>query len=181
MHTFKISPYTRISLIIFISVILGLFLFSEGWITALLNQTKNVPILQTIVAGGLFVSAFTVGPGGVALAEIATHKSALFVAFWGALGSSLLDISIFILIRKSLTKRDRQKKLTKLWLFRKKSAWFYHVTPLLGAFIIASPLPDELGLSILGMSRAHALTVCLLIATFNFAGILTVAKLAQAL
>lgn len=178
---FTISPYARISLIIFISVVIGLILFSEGWINTALNQTKNIPILQTIVAGALFVSAFTIGPGGVALAEIAAYKSALFVAFWGALGSSLIDVSLFFLIRKSLTKRDRQKKLTKLWLFRKKSAWFYRITPLLGALIIASPLPDELGLSILGMSRAHVVTVCILIAIFNFAGVLAVAKLAQAL
>lgn len=178
---FKISPYTRTSLIIFVSVVIGLILFSEGWINTVLNQTKNIPILQTIVAGALFVSAFTFGPGGVALAEIATYKSAFFVAFWGAVGSSLIDISLFILIRKSLTKRDRQKKLTKLWLFRKKSAWFYWVTPLVGALVIASPLPDELGLSILGLSRVRVLTVFLLVASFNFLGILAVAKLAQAL
>ncbi|HEY4478659.1 MAG TPA: hypothetical protein VI775_02350, partial [Candidatus Paceibacterota bacterium] len=45
------------------------------------------------------------------------------------------------------------------------------LSPLIGAFIIASPLPDELGVALLGMSKIRIAVLIPLSFTMNILGI----------
>ena len=56
---------------------------------------------------------------------------------------------------------------------------FRFMTPLLGVLIIASPLPDEIGLALLGFSRAKTFQILPIAFIMNFIGIYAIAVIAH--
>ncbi len=70
--------------------------------------------------------------------------------------------------------RRRFRKIFHLRFFR----W---LTFLIGGLIIASPLPDELGLTLLGFSKAKTSLFLILSFTFNFIGIILIGLVAGAM
>ena len=62
-----------------------------------------------------------------------------------------------------------------------KFKFFRWLTWLIGGLIIASPLPDELGISLLGFSKAKTSLFIVLSFVFNFLGILFIGWVARAL
>src|SRR3990167_7131268 len=69
----------------------------------------------------------------------------------------------------------------KLALIGGAGGGFWWVIPALGAVIIASPLPDELGLIMMGLSHIRTATFIVLSFMMNAAGIFAIATAAQAL
>jgi hypothetical protein len=64
-------------------------------------------------------------------------------------------------------------------LFHRKA--FRRLLPFVGGLIIASPLPDELGLALLGAAKMRTRNFILLSFCFNTAGILLIGLAARAL
>lgn len=138
--------------------------------------------LGAFVGGMLFVSTFTVGIGVVVLFILAQYLQPLeigLVAGWGAL---VADYIIFCFIRNGLKDElvevykdvDRKGRLKKLVRSRR----FGWALPILGAIIIASPLPDELGVGLLGISEVKTDHFLLLSYVLNFVGIFLVVSAA---
>ena len=62
-----------------------------------------------------------------------------------------------------------------------RSRYFRWLTLLVGGLIIASPIPDEVGLSLLGFSKMRTIWFLVLSFVFNFIGIAIVGTVARAL
>lgn len=135
--------------------------------TGIIYQVTNVAgtwgPLGAIVAGMMFASTFSVTTGALLLAALAKTMPPFQLLIFGSLGSVISDLMIFRLTRKSLA-RDIKENMTKYSHFTGKhqhlrrllhSRYFGWTLPALGAFIIASPLPDELGVSLMGISRMN--------------------------
>lgn len=144
----------------------------DGWLTALLG-------------GAFFTSAFTVAPAIAALTESArSGLHPLMVAAVGALGSVFGDFIIFHLVRDRfsesfgwLTKFPRSLRLRVM--FRPPLArWSLF---LIGALIIASPFPDELGLTLMGLSKVKNRYFLVVSYVCNFVGIWALASVVRAL
>jgi hypothetical protein len=60
-----------------------------------------------------------------------------------------------------------------------KTKLFYWFVPFFGAVIIASPFPDEIGVSMLGMSKLGSRYFLLISFVFNSLGIFIIGRLAQ--
>jgi hypothetical protein len=60
-----------------------------------------------------------------------------------------------------------------------RSKFFKWTVPVLGALIIASPFPDELGLVMLGLSKTKTLIFVPLSFALNFSGILILGLIAK--
>jgi len=73
-----------------------------------------------------------------------------------------------------ISKSERLFSIFKLNLFR----W---IIPLVGALIIASPLPDEIGVTMLGLSKVKNSYFILLSFVLNSAGILIIGLIAKSL
>lgn len=134
-----------------------------------------VNIWGSFIAGVFFTSIFTVAPAAVTLGEIAQANSVLLTALFGALGAVAGDLIIFRFVRDrfslhlaELMKAEGPGKRF-MTLFRLKS--FRWLTFLAGGFIIASPLPDELGIALLGFSKLKTSLFIPLSFVFNFLGI----------
>lgn len=171
--------------IIFISVLVAVILAKTGILKNLLTSTKEYELFGGFISGMFFTSVFTTPPATVALGEIARVDGIIMTAVVGALGAVVGDLVIFRFIRdrfaehllelvghKSLGRRF--KALLKLRYFR----WF---TFLLGGLIIASPLPDELGVSLLGFSKMRMSWFIPLSFVCNFIGIILIGLVARTL
>jgi hypothetical protein len=115
--------------------------------------------MASFIAGLFFTSVFSIAPASVALGHIALTTPAHTVALWGALGAVCGDLILFYFIRDRFA-----DDLTDSFgsTFAKHFINSFHVgflkwlSPVLGALIIASPLPDEFGIALLGVSRVRA-------------------------
>lgn len=170
--------------IIALSVVIALILVKNGIIDELLLKTGD-RLLGSFIAGMFFTSVFTTAPATVALGIIAQGApNVLGVAVSGAFGALLGDLIIFRFLRDSLgkdimdlIKQQRNARINHM-LKLKFLRWFMSA---LGAFVIASPLPDELGLMMMGMTKLKLRVFIPISLIFNFIGILAIGLIARTL
>src|SRR3989344_1307496 len=161
--------------IIAFSIIIAIQMVQTGFLNNLLDNSQGFRILGSFLAGFFWTSVFTVAPATIALAEIAHANSILLVALFGAIGALLGDLIIFRFVKNNLSEDIMyliQKNKKERWLAIFKLKIFRWLTPFLGAIIIASPLPDEIGLMLLGISKTNNKIMIPISFTFNFIGIL---------
>ena len=168
--------------IIIFSIGIALLLVKMEFLGEILTSTRQQELLGSFIAGMFFTSVFTTAPATVALGEIALHGSLWLTALLGALGAVIIDGFMFKFVKdrfsehllKQIKEKGRLKSLLRLKLFRRFSF-------LIGGIIIASPLPDELGISILGLSRIKMRQFIPFSFISNFIGILLIGIIARAI
>lgn len=147
----------------------------------------QVPILQSfftmytrmkyagaLLAGGLFVSSFTVSIGSALLLEMMHTLTPLEIAIIAGYGSILADYLIFRTVRNSLGEEIadlffHSGGVRVAQFLRRNHLRWLHL--LVGAIIIASPLPDEMGVALLGTSHMRPYQFLFLSFLLNVAGI----------
>lgn len=169
--------------ILAVGIAVAFALVKLGYVERFLTVTDGMYILASFAAGMLFTSVVTVAPASVALVALSTRLPAIDVAFWGACGAMIVDYLIFTFIRTSVSreifaalKRPLRRQLISLFHF----GFMRWGVAMLGALIVASPLPDELGVALLGFSRVKTHHFVVLTFTMNFIGILALAGAASA-
>ncbi|MDP3729131.1 MAG: hypothetical protein Q8R26_00020 [bacterium] len=168
--------------IIAISVLVTIDLVQSGVIDKLITNSLEFKLIGTFVAGILFTSIFTTVPATVALAQITQHNSLFLVATIGACGALIGDLIIFRFVKDSIGQDiayliGTQKKKRLLHIFHLKV--FRWLIPFLGAIILASPLPDELGIMMMGLTKLRATVFIPISLAFNFIGILIIGAIAR--
>lgn len=141
-------------------------------------------VVAILIVGFFFTSVLTVAPAAVALGEFSQDMPLLLVAGVGALGSVLADLIIFRLFRdhvaddiRALLYAGGVRKLSVL----RRSKLMRRTLSVLGALIIASPLPDEIGIALMGASRMKPQTFIMVAYAMNALGILLVGLAARAI
>ena len=170
--------------LVILSVFIAIILAKTGALKDLITSTQEVRFIGSFISGILFVSVFTAAPATVALGEIAQSNSVITVAIIGGLGALIGDLIIFRFIKDrvsqhfsyliKVSKSERFFSIFKLRLFR----W---IIPFVGVLLIASPLPDEIGVAMLGLSKMKNSYFILLSFLLNSAGILIIGLIAKAL
>lgn len=178
----KLSPLGRDIGTIVLSVFVAIFIVESGIIHRVLASSES-HIIGSFIAGIFFTSVFTVAPATVVLFEIAGSNSIFIVAIFGAIGALLGDLIIFRFVHEHLAadlmeflKERRHKRLALLF----RSRLYRRLVPFLGALVIASPLPDEIGLVMLGASHVKTPMFVAISLIFNFLGILAIGLVAKA-
>ena len=163
----------------------NLILLILGLVVAWLLRSQDFASLGLVgaFAGGImFASAFTVASGTIILLSLAHFLPIWQIAVTAGFGAIITNYFIFRFVRDDLSHEIKEvyaifgnRHLTTL-LHTKYFHWFL---PLVGALIIASPLPDELGVSLLGiskMSQKEFLLLAFVLNTFGITIILILAK-----
>ena len=151
-------------LVLVVSIGAAILLSRLGVFESLISQSKGLRLLEMFVAGFFYTSVLTVGPAAVAILEIAEHNSMWAIAAIGALGSVIADSLLFILVKKEIAPELPANKV-----FKNPAMKF--LSPIIGFLIIASPLPDELGLAFLGISGTRNWKFLAVSYLANFTGI----------
>lgn len=119
---------------------------------------------------GIFYTSLLTAPIAMAtLLVIASTNNPILTALVAGVGAAFGDLVIVTLFRRNLAK-DVDVNVNN---FLKKWKLDF-ITPLIGAIIIASPLPDELGLLLLGASKLKYYQLAILTYVLNTAGILLI-------
>jgi len=183
MNNYQNNLIRDLALVVF-SVLIAIILAKTGVLQDLITSTKEMRFIGSFIAGIFFVSVFTAAPATVVLGEIAQSNSVITVAILGGLGALIGDLIIFRFVKDrvsehfnyliKISRSERFFSIFKLKLFR----W---IIPFVGALIIASPLPDEIGVTMLGLSKMKNSYFILLSFVLNSAGVLIIGLIAKAL
>jgi hypothetical protein len=168
--------------IIFLSVLVAIILAKTGALQELITSTQEVRFIGSFIAGIFFTSVFTAAPAVVALGEIAQSNSILSVASIGGFGALLGDLIIFRFVKDRVSQHftylARASRLGRIVsIFKLKL--FHWMIPFVGALIIASPLPDEIGVTMLGLSKMKNSYFIVLSFFLNSAGIFIIGLIAK--
>ncbi len=163
------------------SIFLAWFLSTNGALAYLRSLASPVPFLDSFVSGMFFTSLFTTPLSFVFFADIAKTTNILYMALWGACGAVVGDTFLFFFIKDTLEEDVkyilRAPKYKRLFSIFKRGV-FRYLTPCLGALVIASPLPDELGIAMMGFSDMETAFLVPVSFIMNFIGILLIGILA---
>lgn len=165
-------------IIIFIlSLSFAWYVLKTGSLNPVVEKILPVTFLAEFLAGAFYSSFFT-SPISIAMFVLLAQKqNPVVLALIAGLGSALADLLIVKFFKDEvnkdlnmLTKSFRFHLLNKLF----KLLHLDFLLPVIGALIVASPLPDELGLFLLGASKMKTSQIVLLSYVLNTAGILLI-------
>lgn len=164
------------------SVALSYFLFQHNFFTDAAAMLNSHGYVSMFIAGFLFSYGFTTPIAIGFFVTLAPQVSLLPAAFLAAIGAVSADLLIFRFIRSSFL--DELEKLQMTLLFQKiKDLFHAHVSDklkkyvlwTLAGFLIASPLPDEFGVSLIsGFTNINRATFAAIAFVCDFVGILVV-------
>jgi len=171
--------------IIAFSVFVAVVLVRTNVLANLLASTSELEVLGAFVAGMFFTSIFTTAPAMAALGEISLLQGVFGTALIGAVGSVIGDLLIFRFVKDRFSEHIAElighKSIWRRFHLLFKRRFFRWFTFLAGGLILASPLPDELGIAMLGFSKMRFQYFIALSFVFNFAGITLIGLVAQSL
>ena len=188
VERFKESPLYyrnwryRNTAFLILSIIIMFFLAGTPFVRNLINSIGDLGYIGAFITGIFFVSTFTVAPAIVVLFSLAEHLNPWEVAILAGAGAVLGDYIIFRFVRdrlagelKNLFMEAGGSYIARIF----QTKYFAWLTPIIGAAIIASPLPDEAGVGILGVSRLRSWQFLLLSFVLNATGIFIVITIAR--
>lgn len=166
------------NLSIFILILLVVFVLSDtGVVDPVLEWIGKWGYAGALMTGVFFVSLFTVVPASLVLLSLAQESNPLLIALSAGLGASIGDLLLFRFFKdglfdelRSLFRHSQFSRFARIF----KTRLFLWFTPLIGAFIIASPFPDEVGIGLLGLSNIRPWQFLALSLVLNSAGIFAI-------
>ena len=176
MESWHRLKYKNLTLLFF-SIILAVFLSRLESFHALLLNLGSFGYLE-LYCRHIVCTTFTVATGAVILLVLAEKLSPLEIGIIAGFGAVLGDFTIFKFVKDGLVnevrevyeKIDHGNHLLKL-LHTKYFSWMF---PIFGAIVIASPLPDEIGVSLLGIGKMKSYQFLILSFILNAVGIFLV-------
>lgn len=171
----------RDGLIIAASLIAAWGIVRSSLVDYLILMSDGLYVLDAFVGGLFFTSVFTTAPAIAFLVKLGQIYPAYAIALVGGVGALLGDLIIFSFIKNNvrediyyLFSKSKSRRLRHLFDYR----FVRWSLAFLGALVIASPLPDELGLALMGMSNISPVRFVLISYTFNTIGIFLIAYIA---
>ncbi len=156
---------------------LAFFLYRLESFHSLLLSLGELGYIGAFIAGMLFVVSFTAVSGAIILLVLAEQLNPAYLALIAGAGAVAGDLFIFRFVKDELFNEVLPifnkfgGKHLKVIFHTKYFSWSL---PVIGALIIASPLPDEIGVSLIGLSRMSTLSFLSLSFFLNSLGIFIV-------
>lgn len=171
--------------IAFFSTLLAIILVQTGIIETWVKSFPSSFIITSLFAGILYSSFFT---SSIALAVFVVlgidGLNPLIVAVLGGIGALCTDLLIFKFAKTDVAADLKfvDQKLTRGFFSRVAHRKPFHsLTFVLGMIIIASPLPDELGVGLLAVSKLNVRNFIILSYVLNTIGIFFIMLLGRAI
>ena len=176
-------PYKNTSFLIISLLVFFFFVKDSAIIHKIIEQLGATGYIGAFISGIFFVSVFTVAPTAVVLFELAGSMNPILVALAAGAGAMLGDYLIFRYFKDRVFEELMPifKKLGDISLIKKIffTPYFSFLLPLIGAIMVASPMPDEVGLAVMGASKIKPVPFFILTFLLNACGILLTVVLAR--
>lgn len=171
--------------IVTLSVLVAVILVQTGIIDRTIAVLDGFSLVGVFIAGMFFTSVFTTAPAIATLGEMATTHHPLVVAIIGGAGALCGDLVIFRFVRDRFAddlgevfSYEKPSHRIRALMHMKFFRWFAFF---FGGLILASPLPDELGISLMSFSKVKMHWFIPIAYLFNVAGILMIGLVARGL
>jgi len=172
------------NIILFVTSISIAFIFVKvgliDWVVSFFGKLSWVGVF---FSGIFFTSIFTMPPALVLIVEFAKTTPLVVLAVFGGAGAVVGDYIIFRFVKDKVIKDfeyilsfPESKRISVL--FKTRLPKFF--ITFIGAIIIASPLPDEIGVSLLGISNVNNKVFLMLSFILNGLGILSIGLIEKA-
>jgi uncharacterized membrane protein YdjX (TVP38/TMEM64 family) len=143
-------------LLLIITLIMAVLVYYEGRnYEPFENFLKSLNYLGTFIGGFFYAYGFTAAPGTAVLLVLSETQNIFISAILGGVGALLSDILIFMFIRSSFTDEitmiKKEKIIKKITKAEKRlfGRIYKYIFPVFSGFLIASPLPTEIGVSLM--------------------------------
>jgi len=172
-------PLTAKALFIFIVV---LFASGTAEFVRFLSALEHLGYVGSFLTGIFFVSSFTVGPAAVVLFHLGSAGPLWLMSLVAGIGAAFGDLLIFRFLQDGVYKEiaplfsNMNEALMGPALWSPKWKWFL---PVLGAAVIASPFPDEIGIALMGLSTMRWWQFLPLAIVLNSVGIFIILSVAH--
>jgi len=162
--------YPKLLLLLFTVVVAIVFFYQGRDYIPLHNFLISSGYFGVFLSGIFYAYGFTAAPATAVLLVLAKEQSLIFAVIIGGLGALLSDLFIFVFVRYSFTgeieKLEKEKILRSI---RKEERvifghYYKHIFPALAGFLIASPLPTEVGVAMMASLKKISLKKFILIA-----------------
>lgn len=160
--------------VLIISIIVAILIANSNLFHTLSMALGAFGYIGAVIGGMLFVSTFTVAIGAAILTTLIGSHNLIFLSIAGGVGAVMGDLIVFRLVKYTVIDEIRLLyyelggyNLNVLL----KTKYFAWTLPLIGAFFIASPLPDEIGISLMGLSSIKQSNFIILSFILNTIGI----------
>lgn len=168
------------SFLLILSLVIFVLLIRSEYLHVFVHYVGQFGYLGAVLAGLFFVSTFTVAPAGVLLFHFAKELDPLYAALAASLGAVIGDHIIFRIIKSGFLDELRPifHRLGKTHFGKLISTpLFGWLAPIVGAVFIASPLPNEVGIGLLGISHMKHWQLLTISGTLNAIGIFIIVLL----
>ena len=167
-----------------ISIIFAIFLSRYESLNSFLLSLGNWGYIGAFFGGILFVSTFTAATGAVILIILSEKLSLIEMAVLAGLGGVVGDFAIFRFIKDGLLSeiipiyhRLGGGHMTRIL----RTKYFRWMLRIIGGIIIASPFPDELGVSLMGITKIKTYQFLPLVFVLDTIGVFLFIVLARAI
>lgn len=168
------------TLVFAISISFGWWILKSGYLHLLVERIMPFRFVSEIAAGILY-TFFATSPISVAiLVVLAQTNNPILTALLAGIGTAIGDLLIVKFMRNEISadldliaQELHLKRINRISIFL-KALHLDFLVPVIGAVIVASPLPDELGLLMLGASKLSYQELAVLSYVLNTAGILLI-------
>lgn len=157
---------------------LALFIFAAIGPEAMHLLVEPFGIGGIFLAGALYTYGFTASAALFIIPSFLPDYPVILIALVGGLGATLADITLFRLLKGNLKAEIRQiarlpsvRSVLRSGLLRTRS-----VRSLVGFLIIMSPLPDEIGVAFLSMTKMNETTFRVVSFAANVLGVYLLAS-----
>ncbi|OGG15021.1 hypothetical protein A2773_02040 [Candidatus Gottesmanbacteria bacterium RIFCSPHIGHO2_01_FULL_39_10] len=171
--------------LVFASLGVAVVFLTSNQIHSFLENTQDFVIISSFISGLFFTSTFSVAPATVSLFLLGEKHNPILISAFAAAGSVVGDLIISKIVRKEvsnniygdiLPKQNRLRRIIRKILHTKVVYWSIATLALI---IIASPFPDELGISLLSLIHFKIHHFVVMSYVVNFVGILVITGIAR--
>lgn len=178
MHPFRYMEKYPKFLLLFITFLIAYLLFYGKEYAPFRDFIAGLGYSGTFVAGMMFTYGFTAAPATAIFLILAQHQDIYLASIIGGLGALIGDLFIFSFIRHSFAdeiRRLSREKIVKYFNGRLPGRLKEYLLPAVAGFVIASPLPDEIGVAMLAASKVISTKAFAIVSySLNTAGIFAV-------
>ena len=182
-----LADYPKLLLFV-CAIVISYLLYRQGSFHWISQHLDGFGYASVFLAGMFYSFGFT-SPFAVAhFVEVSTQISPVPAAVLGGLGAAVADMGIFTFVSVSL--REEFHRLRSTAIVQRIHALMYHETRsekvqralqwTFASIIIASPLPDEVGMSLIaGLTNLESRRITAMCFLLNTAGILVIFLLSR--
>src|SRR3989338_1798917 len=143
-------------LLLLLTFMLAYLLFYNRTYEPFHDFVASLSYIGTFISGALYVYGFTAAPATALLLILAKEQNIILASLVGGLGALIGDLIIFSAIRHAFADEIEklfEEEIVKYIHSKTPSFVKKYLVPAAVVFIIASPLPDEVGIALLAATR----------------------------